>query len=402
LPHAHRDASTLRSRLSSITLRSRGDHPHIRNTIRLAPAGDEIICMRLAFLCITLCVACPIESSAELWSDRKFLPAATSFAYVAIHATTGSDFAGSVALRRSEARPSWPTTIMESAAKDTSDRPPRAFSKSELCSAAASVAEANNLPVPFFANLIQQESGFQPHVVSPAGAQGIAQFMPRVAVAYGLTNPFDPIRALTASGKFLAELVAQFGNLGLAAAAYNAGPKRVQDFIAKRRKLPAETRHYVQNITGRPAEQWTRSAGQDALAQLPAHARCPDAGVMEAQEADRAKTRVTQGRSRPQDRTTLTSQRPAKPYATVAARSGRKSVFVAARSGRKSVFVAAGPAAKRFAALVTPAIIVSEKQAGRAHPSRRPSLANIQAAKTLARKGGPAIAAKRVRVAAAR
>jgi soluble lytic murein transglycosylase-like protein len=54
----------------------------------------------------------------------------------------------------------------------------------------------------------------------------------------------------------LAELVEQFGNLGLAAAAYNAGPKRVQDWVARKRGLPAETRKYVQSITGRAAEHW--------------------------------------------------------------------------------------------------------------------------------------------------
>ena len=70
---------------------------------------------------------------------------------------------------------------------------PKAFTRSELCHTAASVATANNLPIPFFANLIQQESGFRPHVVSSAGAQGIAQFMPQVAASNGLANPFDPI-----------------------------------------------------------------------------------------------------------------------------------------------------------------------------------------------------------------
>jgi hypothetical protein len=48
----------------------------------------------------------------------------------------------------------------------------------------------------------------------------------------------------------------QFGNLGLAAAAYNAGPKRVLDWLAKKRKLPQETQNYVLTITGRPAERW--------------------------------------------------------------------------------------------------------------------------------------------------
>jgi hypothetical protein len=136
------------------------------------------------------------------------------------------------------------------------DRPRAAPSQAELCNAAVAVAGINNLPSSFFMRLIQQESGFRSHVVSSAGAQGIAQFMPRTAASRGLANPFEPMEALLASGKYLAELVQQFGNLGLAAAAYNAGPGRVQDWMAKRGRLPPETRHYVYQITGHTAEDW--------------------------------------------------------------------------------------------------------------------------------------------------
>ena len=130
------------------------------------------------------------------------------------------------------------------------------FSKTELCEAAVAVAVANGLPIPFFTKLIQHESGFRPNVVSRAGAQGIAQFMPRTAASRGLTNPFEPIRALNASAKFLTELLTKFGNLGLAAAAYNAGPRRVQQWMAKRGTLPTETKRYVHGITGLAAESW--------------------------------------------------------------------------------------------------------------------------------------------------
>ena len=132
----------------------------------------------------------------------------------------------------------------------------RGFSKAELCDAAVAVAVANGLPIPFFTKLIRQESGFRPHVVSRVGAQGIAQFMPKTAASRGLPNPFEPIRALNASAKLLTELVHQFGNLGLAAAAYNAGPRRVREWMAKRGTLPTETKRYVHSITGRAAEAW--------------------------------------------------------------------------------------------------------------------------------------------------
>jgi hypothetical protein len=139
-----------------------------------------------------------------------------------------------------------------------------------------SVARANGLPAPFFANLIWQESGFNPGVVSRAGAQGIAQFMPETAKEYGLVNPFDPIHALHAAGKFLNRLVGQFGNLGLAAAAYNAGPGRVSAYVAKRRGLPEETRNYVVRITGKTADKWTSkkfAQGPEAKV-MPAKAPC--------------------------------------------------------------------------------------------------------------------------------
>jgi hypothetical protein len=75
-----------------------------------------------------------------------------------------------------------------------------------------------------------------------------------------LRNPFDPAQALPKSAEFLRELQAQFGNLGLAAAAYNAGPARVRDWLAGRRTLPSETQAYVRIVTGRRAEEWRPQA----------------------------------------------------------------------------------------------------------------------------------------------
>ena len=132
-------------------------------------------------------------------------------------------------------------------------------SHEEFCTLLMSAAEENLLPIGFFANLIWQESRFVRTAISSAGALGVAQFMPAVAESVGLRNPFDPREALPASARLLRVLHAQFGNLGLAAAAYNAGPKRVLDWIAKRSRLPQETRNYVLSITGRPAEHWTAS-----------------------------------------------------------------------------------------------------------------------------------------------
>jgi hypothetical protein len=151
-------------------------------------------------------------------------------------------------------------------------------SRQEVCDTLAQAAQNNNLPVPFFIRLLFQESGFKPGVVSSAGAEGIAQFMPETSASEGLHNPFDPLQAIPASARFLRKLFVQFGNLGLAAAAYNAGPKRVQDWLASKGKgrLPEETQGYVKTVTGRPAETWrVASAGGTALS-VPRHAPCQD------------------------------------------------------------------------------------------------------------------------------
>jgi len=134
-----------------------------------------------------------------------------------------------------------------------------------ICQMIESAARANGLPVDFFVRVIWQESRLQPDAIGPLTgsgehAEGIAQFMPRTAMERQLYEPFDPVEALPKSGEFLAQLRNEFGNLGLAAAAYNAGPKRVREFLAGSRDLPEETRRYVLAITGRPAEEWAMSA----------------------------------------------------------------------------------------------------------------------------------------------
>lgn len=125
-----------------------------------------------------------------------------------------------------------------------------------LCRLIDGAAARENIPVAFLTRLLWQESSFRPTVVSPAGARGIAQFMPGTARERGLDDPFDPEQAIPASAAFLAELSQRFGNLGLAAAAYNGGPNRVAAWLAGRGGLPFETEDYVQRVTGRTADDW--------------------------------------------------------------------------------------------------------------------------------------------------
>lgn len=127
---------------------------------------------------------------------------------------------------------------------------------SSICRLVDSSARAQGLPVSFLTRLIWQESNFQPNVSSPAGAQGVAQFMPGTAEARGLGDPFDPEAAIPKAASLLAELRQRFGNLGLAAAAYNAGPARVAKWLAEGGELPLETQNYVSIITRRSIDEW--------------------------------------------------------------------------------------------------------------------------------------------------
>lgn len=130
------------------------------------------------------------------------------------------------------------------------------FEVAEICALIKMHALRNDLPPSFFARLIWKESRFDINAISPAGAQGIAQFMPATARRRNLVDPFDPRQAIAASAEFLAVLRAQFGNLGLASAAYNAGENRVDRWLVGASTLPLETENYVLDITGEPAENF--------------------------------------------------------------------------------------------------------------------------------------------------
>jgi hypothetical protein len=114
--------------------------------------------------------------------------------------------------------------------------------------------------------LIWQESRFKPAAIGPSTrsgkrALGIAQFMPATAAERDLLDPLNPIEALPKAAEFLKELRGQFGNLGLAAAAYNAGPGRVRAWMAGAASIPAQTRAYVEAVTGNSVDEWARGRG---------------------------------------------------------------------------------------------------------------------------------------------
>ncbi|MFL5897045.1 MAG: transglycosylase SLT domain-containing protein [Solirubrobacterales bacterium] len=102
------------------------------------------------------------------------------------------------------------------------------------------------VPPALMAGQLMAESGFDPDAGSPAGAQGIAQFMPGTAAAYGLTDPYDPVAAIDAEAHLMSDLLRTFGSPELALAAYNAGPAPVEACHC----IPPypETRAYVTRI----------------------------------------------------------------------------------------------------------------------------------------------------------
>jgi len=113
--------------------------------------------------------------------------------------------------------------------------------------AARDAARRYGVPEDLFMRVIQQESGFQPDVTSPAGAYGLAQLMPGTAADLGV-DPRDPLQNLAGGARYLRQQLDAFGDPALALAAYNAGPGRVRQYNG----IPPfeETQNYVQRILG--------------------------------------------------------------------------------------------------------------------------------------------------------
>ena len=122
------------------------------------------------------------------------------------------------------------------------------FVPERFAPAIARAAQRWNISAALISAQLYAESNFNPFAQSPAGAQGIAQFMPGTAQSYGLTNPFDADAAIDAQAHLMHDLLRRFGSVPLALAAYNAGPAPV----AACGCVPPypETRAYVTKILG--------------------------------------------------------------------------------------------------------------------------------------------------------
>jgi len=225
-------------------------------------------------------------------------------------------------------------TAKEDPVADQDDDPPVTVPIERVCEALAQAASDQGLPIGFFARLIWQESKFDQWARSGAGARGVAQFMPLTAAEYGLHDPFDPLRSVAASARFLRELRDQFGNLGLAAAAYNAGGGRIRKWLNGQLSLPEETRNYVQSITGHPLTRWIVQKPLQVSFALPGRAPCDGVdGLSRQVEAKSHEVRLT-GLS-----VELIAQ----------AEAARRAKIAAERAARKKQLAAKAAKARKFA-----------------------------------------------------
>jgi hypothetical protein len=236
-------------------------------------------------------VAADFESSnlKSVWTEPSLVAEAQSEPAAPSNSQAGTVTASVESSQEGEttnaAAPSETTAAADAAAHAAASINEEPAPSNVICEAVKAAAEEHDLPIGFFVRLLWQESRFRSEEVSHAGAQGIAQFMPRTAVEMGLKNPFDPLQAIPASAKFLRKLYDQFGNLGLAAAAYNAGGGRIEKWLSRRSSLPKETRAYVRIITGHKAEAWTDDESTVHMpTDLPQKAPCEGVGGLSRQD----------------------------------------------------------------------------------------------------------------------
>lgn len=126
----------------------------------------------------------------------------------------------------------------------------------DICKLIERNAAERQLDPNFLARLLWKESRFEPNALSPVGALGIAQFMPGTADLYDLDDPFNPAQAIHKAAWYLGYLTDMFGNIGMAAIAYNGGENRAARFANNVTTLPYETQDYVESITGHNAWRW--------------------------------------------------------------------------------------------------------------------------------------------------
>lgn len=151
------------------------------------------------------------------------------------------------------------------------DVPPARTATAPVAAFVGEAARRFGLPEAWIWAVIRVESRGDPHAVSPAGAMGLMQVMPAtwamMRARYGLgADPFDAHDNIIAGAAFLRLLHNRYGNPAAMLAAYNAGPGRYDDWLARRRPLPAETVAYLAQLTDVTGGTLAPEAAPDPLA----------------------------------------------------------------------------------------------------------------------------------------
>jgi hypothetical protein len=137
----------------------------------------------------------------------------------------------------------------------------------DICRALEQAAAENSLPVEFFARVIWQESRFNASAVSPKGAEGIAQFMPRTADWHGLADPFDPIEALRHSAGYFRELRDRFSVSVATATSRKTNPRPLLRGGARLRPIPQGQKDVAPALRGSRVPQHTPCQRQCSIIQ---------------------------------------------------------------------------------------------------------------------------------------
>lgn len=202
-----------------------------------------------AFYCVDpLCIGYATQSKKTGLTRREVAVYLVGLAGLTVMATQNH-----VSLGTSQSSPSYPTRKAISSSSPAVIE--HSIQSSNYVALARACALENHLNPDCFVRQINQESGFNPAAVSPAGAIGIAQFMPSTAASLGI-NPHDPVQSLHGAAHLMASYVAYYdGSYAAALAAYNAGSGAVNYAIERgganwQAWLPSETQRYIIAILG--------------------------------------------------------------------------------------------------------------------------------------------------------
>jgi soluble lytic murein transglycosylase-like protein len=153
----------------------------------------------------------------------------------------------------------------------------------DVAAAVQAASSRNNLNPDLINSMIRVESGFNPHAVSPKGAQGLMQLMPQTAARMGVADPFNPVENIEGGTRYIRELLDRYHlDLVKALAAYNAGPERVEQYhgVPPYPETIAYVSRVIRNFNGKQSAQ--NSAGGKTAA---AHAKKKQVSVKSARVA---------------------------------------------------------------------------------------------------------------------